>query len=108
MTDADAVHGDAGDKMLKRAVGWIPTLQERSAEIDSLRQLPQDLADALAADGFYRTLVPPALGGMGLPPAIVAAVVDALRRLGVRDIDPPLTPFTVWKAIADAKQGDAV
>ena len=47
-------------------------------------------------------------GTVGLPPAIVAAVVDALRRLGVRDIDPPLTPFAVWKAIADAKQGDPV
>ena len=42
-------------------------------------------------------------GTVGLPPAIVAAVVDALRPLGVRDIDPPITPFAVWKAIADAK-----
>ncbi len=47
-------------------------------------------------------------GTVGLPPAIVAAVVDALRPLGVRDIDPPVTPFAVWKAIADAKQGGAV
>lgn len=78
MTDADAAHVDVSDKMLKRAVGWIPTLKERSAEIDSLRQLPQDLADALAADGFYRTLVPPELGGMGLPPAIVANVSEVL------------------------------
>ncbi|MDE0057593.1 MAG: xanthine dehydrogenase family protein molybdopterin-binding subunit [Defluviicoccus sp.] len=47
-------------------------------------------------------------GTVGLPPAIVAAVVDALRPLGVRDIDPPLTSFAVWKAIADAGgRGDA-
>lgn len=78
MTDADAAHADVGDKMLKRAAGWIRTLRERSAEIDSLRQLPQDLADALAADGFYRTLVPPELGGMGLPPAVVANVSELL------------------------------
>ena len=47
-------------------------------------------------------------GTIGLPPAIVAAAVDALRPLGVRDIDPPLTPFGVWKAISDAKEGGPV
>lgn len=66
------------DKMLKLAAEWGPTLRERSVEIDRLRQLPQDLAEALAADGFYRTLVPPALGGMGLPPAAVAEIGEVL------------------------------
>ena len=78
MTEAEAGHVDAGNKMLKRAEGWIPALRERSAEIDSLRQLPQDLAEALAADGFYRTLVPPALGGMGLSPSVVANISEVL------------------------------
>lgn len=66
------------DKMLKLAAEWGPTLRERSTEIDGLRQLPQDLADALAADGFYRTLVPPALGGMGLSPSVVANISEVL------------------------------
>ena len=66
------------DKMLQLAAEWGPTLRERSVEIDGLRQLPQDLADALAADGFYRTLVPPSLGGMGLPPASVAEISEVL------------------------------
>ena len=66
------------DEMLKRAAEWIPALRERSIEIDSLRQLPQDLAEALAADGFYRTLVPAELGGMGLPPAVVAEISEVL------------------------------
>ncbi|WP_419947229.1 acyl-CoA dehydrogenase family protein [Candidatus Poriferisodalis sp.] len=66
------------DKMLTLAAEWAPTLRDRSAEIDSLRQLPQDLADALAADGFYRTLVPPALGGMGLSPSAVANISEVL------------------------------
>lgn len=64
--------------MLALAAEWGPTLRERSIEIDSMRQLPQDLAEALAADGFYRTLVPPALGGMGLPPAVVAEISEVL------------------------------
>ena len=74
MTEADI----ASDKMLTRAAEWIPALRERSVEIDRLRQLPQDLAEALAADGFYRTLVPPALGGMGLSPTAVAQVSETL------------------------------
>jgi len=66
------------DEMLQRAAEWIPALRERSIEIDSLRQLPQDLAEALAADGFYRTLVPAELGGLGLPPAVVAEISEVL------------------------------
>ena len=66
------------DKMLTLAAEWGPTLRERSVEIDRLRQLPQDLAEALAADGFYRTLVPPALGGLGLAPSVVANISELL------------------------------
>ena len=36
---------------------------------------------------------------VGSPPAIVNAVVDALRPLGVRHIDMPLTPSRVWAAM---------
>lgn len=42
-------------------------------------------------------------GTVGLPPAIVAAIVDALRPLGVRDIACPATPLTVWQAIQEAR-----
>ena len=64
--------------MLAAAAGFVPELRERSVEIDRLRQLPQDLADSLAEAGFYRTLVPPALGGMGLSPAAVAEISETL------------------------------
>ena len=69
---------NAAVEMLERAAGWVPALRERSVEIDRSRQLPQDLAEALAAGGFYRTLVPPALGGMGLSPAVVANISEVL------------------------------
>ncbi|MGE0315415.1 MAG: xanthine dehydrogenase family protein molybdopterin-binding subunit [Lautropia sp.] len=42
-------------------------------------------------------------GTIGLPPAIAAAVVDALRPLGVRDIGLPATAHTVWQAIETAR-----
>jgi carbon-monoxide dehydrogenase large subunit len=40
-------------------------------------------------------------------PAIVNAVVDALRPLGVTYINMPLTPMRVWGAIQDAQGGTA-
>ena len=42
-------------------------------------------------------------GAIGAPAAIVSAVLDALAPLGVTDIDMPLTPEAVWRAIASAK-----
>jgi carbon-monoxide dehydrogenase large subunit len=42
-------------------------------------------------------------GAMGSPPALVNAVLDALRPVGVRHLDMPLTPPRVWAAIQDAK-----
>jgi carbon-monoxide dehydrogenase large subunit len=38
-------------------------------------------------------------GSIGAPTAIVSAVLEALRPLGVTDIQLPLTPETIWNAI---------
>jgi carbon-monoxide dehydrogenase large subunit len=38
-------------------------------------------------------------GTIGLPPAVVNAVVDALAPLGVRHLDMPLTPASLWSRI---------
>jgi carbon-monoxide dehydrogenase large subunit len=45
-------------------------------------------------------------GEGGTTPAlavVVSAIVDALREFGIRDMAMPATPYTVWKAIQDAK-----
>ncbi|MBS0292360.1 MAG: xanthine dehydrogenase family protein molybdopterin-binding subunit [Proteobacteria bacterium] len=44
-----------------------------------------------------------AAGAIGSPPAVINAVLDALRPLGVADIDMPATPHRVWQAIQSAK-----
>lgn len=44
-------------------------------------------------------------GTVGLPPAIVSAIVDALRPYGVLDVPMPVTPFRVWKTIEKAVAG---
>ncbi len=41
-------------------------------------------------------------GTIAAPAAIVGAVLDALRPLGVTDIDMPLTPSRVWQAMQSA------
>ncbi len=44
------------------------------------------------------------VGTVGIPPAIVNAVLDALRPLGVTAIEMPMTPERVWRAIQKASQ----
>jgi len=46
-------------------------------------------------------------GTIGVPPAIVGAIVDALRPLGVTDIALPATAHTVWQAIRTAREAHA-
>ena len=39
-------------------------------------------------------------GAIAAPPAVVAAVLDALAPCGVTHLDMPLTPERVWRALA--------
>jgi carbon-monoxide dehydrogenase large subunit len=42
-------------------------------------------------------------GTIGCSPAVVNSVVDALAPLGVKHLDMPMTPETIWKVIARSK-----
>ena len=42
-------------------------------------------------------------GAIGSPPAVINAVLDALKPLGVKDLDMPATPHRVWQAIQNAQ-----
>ena len=41
-------------------------------------------------------------GCVGAPPAVMNAILDALRPLGVQHLDMPATPHRVWQAIQKA------
>jgi carbon-monoxide dehydrogenase large subunit len=43
-------------------------------------------------------------GAIGAPAAVISAIVNALRDMGVRDIEMPATPERVWRAIQNAKK----
>jgi carbon-monoxide dehydrogenase large subunit len=47
------------------------------------------------------------VGAIGVPPAVINAVLDALAPLGVTHIDMPATPEKVWRAIRAAGGGAA-
>ncbi len=65
-------------QLLDAARGFVEELGERGLEIDRVRQIPQDIAERMAAAGLYRALVPPELGGLGLSPAIHAETCEIL------------------------------
>jgi len=46
-------------------------------------------------------------GTIASTPAVVNAVVDALRPLGVLDVEMPCSPQRVWRAIQSASNGGA-
>jgi carbon-monoxide dehydrogenase large subunit len=43
-------------------------------------------------------------GCVGAPPAVMNAILDALRPLGVQHLDMPATPHRVWQAIQAARK----
>lgn len=43
-------------------------------------------------------------GAIGSQPAVVNAVMDAVRGLGVKNLDMPLTPAKVWAALKEAEK----
>ena len=44
-------------------------------------------------------------GTIAATPAVINAIVDALRPLGVTDVEMPASPQTVWRAIESARAG---
>ena len=38
-------------------------------------------------------------GAVGAPPAVISAILDALKPLGIDHIDMPATPSRVWATI---------
>jgi carbon-monoxide dehydrogenase large subunit len=45
-------------------------------------------------------------GAIGAPPAVVNAAIDALWSLGVRELEMPLTPERVLRAIEAANRSE--
>ena len=59
----------AGAPLLETARAFRPRILTECERIENGRRLPHDLAQELAAAGFFRIFVPEAYGGLDLEPA---------------------------------------
>ena len=65
-------------ELVAHAQALVPELKQRSIEIDANRFLPQDIAEKMAAVGFYRLVTPSELGGLGATPRTLCEVCETL------------------------------
>jgi len=62
------------------AAAMAPEMAERAVEIEQLRRLPPDIADALAQAGLFRLCIPAALDGQEIHPADLVRTIEAMSR----------------------------
>lgn len=93
------VYGDDGQPLTGSLMDYAaPTAADLAGVVSEMQETPSPL-NPLGAKGIGES------GTIGAPPALVNAVHDALRPLGVQAIDMPMTPDRVWRAIRDAAHG---
>jgi 3-hydroxy-9,10-secoandrosta-1,3,5(10)-triene-9,17-dione monooxygenase len=78
MTDHD--QGTLGSDLLQRAAKMRPGLEERAAETDRLRRLPDATVEALKAEGLCKLMVPRRFGGFETDVHTYIAVMAELGR----------------------------
>jgi aerobic carbon-monoxide dehydrogenase large subunit len=84
-TDGQLLTGSFQDYAMPRAEDF-PDLQSELTEVPA-RTNPLGVKGAGEA------------GATGAPPAVIGAILDALKPLGIEHIDMPATPARVWAAI---------
>ncbi|MDN4173878.1 xanthine dehydrogenase family protein molybdopterin-binding subunit [Nocardioides sp. SOB77] len=95
----EAVYDDSGTLVSGSFVDYLlPTSADTiSFEVD--HTTTPSLTNTLGTKGVGEA------GTIASTPAVVNAVVDAVRHLGIHDIRMPCTPERVWRAIQDAGSG---
>jgi carbon-monoxide dehydrogenase large subunit len=97
----EAVYDDSGTLVSGSFTDYLlPTTADTlSFEVDHTTS--PSLTNTLGTKGVGEA------GTIASTPAVVNAVVDAVRHLGINDIQMPCTPQRVWKAIQGAGSGGA-
>jgi carbon-monoxide dehydrogenase large subunit len=112
------VHGGVAqgiaEAMYEEAVydesGNLLTSSMHSYRIPSAAELPPFHTDSTVTPSTTNPLGVKGVGETGTiaaPPAVVNAVIDALQPFGITDLDMPVTPERVWRALQQAKGGQA-
>ncbi len=96
----EAVYDDAGNLLTTTLADYlIPSAADLPSYVTDRTTSPAD--NRLGVKGVGEA------GTIASTPAVVNAVVDALRPLGVRDVTMPCSPERVWRAIAGAANSAA-
>jgi aerobic carbon-monoxide dehydrogenase large subunit len=95
----EGVYDDAGNLITTTLADYlVPSAADLPSYVTSRTESPA--ANRLGVKGVGEA------GTIASTPAVVNAIVDALRPLGISDITMPCTPERVWRAIHTARGGD--
>ena len=95
----EAVYDDEGNLVTSTLADYlIPSASDLPSYVTDRTESPA--ANRLGVKGVGEA------GTIASTPAVVNAIVDALRPFGVQDVTMPCTPERVWRAIQAARGGD--
>ncbi|MDQ1631725.1 MAG: aerobic carbon-monoxide dehydrogenase large subunit, partial [Frankiaceae bacterium] len=97
----EAVYDDAGNLVTGSMVDYTIPSASDLPHFDLDRTVTPSTTNPLGAKGVGEA------GTIASTPAVVNAVVDALRPYGVTDVRMPCTPERVWRAIQNSGGGSA-
>jgi carbon-monoxide dehydrogenase large subunit len=93
----EAVYDDAGNLLTTTLADYlVPSAADLPSYVTSRTESPA--ANRLGVKGVGEA------GTIASTPAVVNAIIDALRPLGVRDVTMPCSPERVWRAIQAASE----
>jgi len=96
----EAVYDDAGNLLTTTLADYlVPSAADLPSYVTSRTESPSD--NRLGVKGVGEA------GTIASTPAVVNAIIDALRPLGVSEVTMPCSPEHVWRAIQDAQTGGA-
>jgi carbon-monoxide dehydrogenase large subunit len=97
----EVVYDEDGQPLTSNLMTYLIPTANQPMPLQSGRIVHPSPTNPLGAKGTGEA------GCIGVPPAVLNAVHDALRPLGVRSIDFPITPAKVWQAIQDSRGAHA-
>src|SRR5215469_6206836 len=93
----EAVYDDDGNLVTTTLADYlVPSAADLPSYVTSRTESPAD--NRLGVKGVGEA------GTIASTPAVVNAIVDALRPFGIRDVTMPCTPERVWRAIQGARE----
>ncbi len=95
----EAVHDDAGTLVSASFVDYLVPTAADTISFDTAHTTSPSTTNTLGTKGVGEA------GCIASTPAVVNAVVDAIRHFGVNDVQMPCTPARVYKAIHQQDQG---